>query len=236
MNTMLAQRLPTSLLSKAHRAGLAASTLVAVLGVFGAGAARAQASAVIPAVGNAASADTMNSLLGRIAPAVTPSAPPKITVERAHVADSERALAGNHGLDAYGRPLSHMGGVTYRWWVTRGASNFGVGFGTFGYVVPSPEAGGPQTLAYGSSVLMVGYRLQVNPRSTLFADAFGARRFDADTTDRISTKVGVEWKARSNKFGLDGASRSLAFQLDSGYRMSLKVRRNGIGVYVKGQF
>lgn len=126
--------------------------------------------------------------------------------------------------------------MTYRWWVSRGASNFGVGVGALGYVVPPTEPGGAQALAYSSSVLTLGWRYQVDDHSTVFADASGARRFDADTNDRYSTKVGVAWKARSNKFGLDGASRSVAFQLDSGYKMSLRVRRNGVGLYVKGQF
>jgi len=224
MNTMLAQRHPNSLFCKAHWARFAARVVPVALGGLGIGLARAEEMSDLPAIDAVASTgDSMNSRLGRMAPAVLPAAPPKVTVEHAPAAGSERALA----------PL---GGVSYRWWLTHGPSNFGLGVGSFAYVVPSLEIGGPPFLTYSASMLTVGYRYQVNPSSTVFADASGARHFDGDTADRYSTKVGVEWKARSNNLGLDGASRSLTFQLDSGYRMSLKVRRNGVGVYLKGQF
>jgi len=224
MNTTLAQRHRSSLFCKAHWAGLAAGVVPAALGGLFASAARAEDMVPVPAIDTAAATgDSMKSLIGRISPAMQSAAPPPFTVEHAPAADTQRAFAP-------------MGGLTYRWWLTHGSSNFALGVGSLGHVVPSPEPGGPSSLAYNASLLTVGYRYQVNPRSTVFADASGARRFDADTVDRYSTKVGVEWKARSNNLGLDGASRSLTFQLDSGYRMSLKVRRNGVGVYVKGQF
>lgn len=230
MNYAVAPVFRDTLHAGAPWSSVAGLALLLMLGSGLADDARAQDVAAIPA----ASGEAMNSLLGRIAPAtlaVTP--PPRVTLERNHLRDGDRVRAG---LDAYGRPQGEVGGVSYRWWVGHGAANFGVGVGALGYMVHSPEAMGAQTLNYTSSLLTVGWRYQVNPGSTVFADASGARRFNQDTADRVSTKVGVEWKARSNKFGLDGASRSLAFQLDSGYRMSLKVRRNGIGVYVRGQF
>jgi len=231
MNTMLAPRIGFSLLPRDAWV-VAGGVLVLLAAVsLAPDAAYAQDVAAIPA----ASGETMNSLLGRIAPA-TLAAAPRVTVEHERVLDDERAPSSRTGLDAYGRPLVELGGVTYRWWVNRGASNFGVGVGALGYVVPPTEPGGAQSLAYSSSVLTLGWRYQVDDHSTVFADASGARRFDADTNDRYSGKVGVAWKARTNKFGLDGASRSVALQLDSGYKMSLRVRRNGVGVYVKGQF
>ena len=231
MNIAVAPVFRETLSSRAPWSSVAGLSLILALW-SGVGLDTAQAQDVASAI-PAASGESMNSLLGRIAPAVmvvTP--PPRVTLEHSHLRDGDRARAG---LDAYGRPQGEVGGVSYRWWVGHGASNFGVGVGALGYMVPSPDARGGQTLAYTSSMLRVGWRYQMNPGSTVFADASGARRFNEDTSDRVSTKVGVEWKARATKFGLD-ASRSLAFQLDSGYRMSLKVRRNGIGVYVRGQF
>jgi len=229
MNTMLAPRIGFSL--RPRETWAVAGGVLLLLAAFAPDIAHAQDVAAIPA----ASGETMNSLLGRIAPA-TLAAAPRFTVEHARVLDDERAPNSRTGLDAYGRPLVELGGVTYRWWVNRGASNFGVGVGALGYVTPPAEPGGAQALSYGSSVLTLGWRYQVDNHSTVFADASGARRFDADTSDRFSGKVGVAWKARSNKFGLDGASRSVAFQMDSGYKMSLRVRRNGVGIYMKGQF
>lgn len=204
--------------------------------LIGADPVSAQDVAALPA----ASGESMNSLLGRIAPVAVAASrgipAPRVTFERSRALDSDRFQAAQHGLDVYGRPLVELGGVTYRWWVNRGASNFGVGFGTVGYLVPSPDASGAPAFTPGASVLTLGWRYQVNARSTVFADASGQRAFNEEGADRYSTKVGVEWKASSSRFGLDGAARSLAFRLDSGYRMSVKVRRNGLGVYVKGQF
>jgi len=218
MSTMLAQRHPNNLLCKGHWAGVVAGVPMALSGL-GVGAARADDLMAASTVSTAPVAgEPMNSLLGRVAAAV---APPKVMVEQTPVVDGERAFT--------------LGGVSYRWWTAQGASNFGLGIGAVGNFAGYDIAGTP-SLGSSSPLLMVGYRYQMNTRSILFADASGVRRFDADTTDRYSTKVGVEWKARSNGLGLDGASRSLTFQLDSGYRMSLKVRRNGIGVYLKGQF
>lgn len=221
MSTMLAQRHPNNLLCKGRWAGVVAGVPMALIGLGG-GAARADDLIAASAVSTAPVAgEAMNSLLGRVAPAFVPVAPPKVMVEQAPAVDGERGFA--------------FGGVSYRWWTNQGASNFGLGIGAVGSFV-GYDIGGAPLLGSSSPLLMVGYRYQMNTRSVLFADASSVRRFDADTTDRYSTKVGVEWKARSNGLGLDGASRSLTFQLDSGYRMSLKVRRNGIGVYLKGQF
>ena len=206
--------------------------------LIGMDSASAQDVAALPA----ASGESMNSLLGRIAPAAVAAtsarlAPaPRVTFERSQLGDSERQSLGQHGLDVYGRPLVELGGVTYRWWVQRGHANFGLGVGTVGHIVASPDAGGGESFSPGSSVLTLGWRYQVNERSTLFADASGQRALNETGADSYSTKVGVEWKGRSSRFGLDGAARSLAVRLDSGYRMSVKVRRNGVGVYVKGQF
>ena len=186
-------------------------------------------------------AESANSMIGRVAASSAadgPVAVSRLTVERNRLLESERMRLGNGGADLFGRPLTETSAVTYRWWLGRGASNFGLGVGATGYLVPSSEGmNGAQAVTYTSSMLTLGYRYQVNNRSALFADASGTpRHFSADAVDRFSTKVGVEWKASSRKFGLDGASRSLALQLDSGYKMAVKVRRNGFGVYVRGQF
>lgn len=235
MDTLLATRSePTSRRKGAGIPWAAVGVAVGCASPFA--AARAQ-DAAIAAVPGVSQAEAMGSLLGRIAPVGLTTAAPRVTVEDAHLLDSERDQVGRAGFDAYGRPLTEVGGVTYRWWLGRGASHVGVGLGTTGYLSAPPDATGPaRQFIPGGSVLTVGWRYQFADQSTVFADASGARRFDADTANRFSTKVGVEWKSRTSKFGFDGVSRSLALRLDSGYRMSLRVRKNGFGVFVKGQF
>lgn len=141
-------------------------------------------------------------------------------------------------VDAYGRPLVEVGGAAFRFWVTRGGSHFGLGLGAVGYAPPAPDAsaGGSLAPAYASSVLTLGWRYPLNDRSVLYADASGMRRLSADGVDRYSTKVGVQWKGRSSRLGMDRGSRSLGLQLDSNYRMALKLRRNGVMLSVRGEF
>jgi opacity protein-like surface antigen len=190
------------------------------------------------------------SLIGRIDPASASAAPsslylPTLSVERSRLLPSSRDWPGGSSVDAFGRPYTEMGGLSYRWWLGRGRANVGVGFGTVGYLVPpveGPGAGphsvvysGPHTLAHAAPTVTVGVRYQVDDRSTVFADALGARRtYAEERSDFYSTKVGVEWKERKSRFGLEKGA--LGIQLDSGMRMSLKARKGGVGVYLRRQF
>ena len=64
--------------------------------------------------------------------------------------------------------------------------------------------------------------------------AHGATQGDAGA-DLFATKLGVEWAGRSrSRLGFDKGAFGLL--LDSGYRMSLRIRHGGLGLYVRGQF
>jgi hypothetical protein len=176
-----------------------------------------------------------------------------VSLERSRLLPSGREWPGGTGADAFGRPYTEMGSVNYRWWLRRGRANVGVGVGTVGYLVAPIEglassphsliyagphsqvSAGPHTLAHTAPSVTVGWRYQLDERSTVFADALGARRTYADERgDFYSTKVGMEWKERKSRFGFEKGS--LGVQLDSGYRMSLRVRKGGLGVYLRSQF
>lgn len=178
----------------------------------------------------------LNSVCARAQ--ATDSTPPQVTLESGRLGVDDPALRAG-GADAHGRlaPVE-LAGVSYRWWVGRGMSNFGLGLGAVGAVSPMPQAqaAGTHSAGYAASVLTLGWRYRVNDDSTLFADASGARRFRNDSPDRYTTKVGLEWKGKTSRFGIDGGSRSLGLQLDSGYRMSLRVKRHGVAVSLRGQF
>jgi hypothetical protein len=179
-----------------------------------------------------------NSLAGRASHWPTPlgAGAPKITAERPLVLPAANEwIGGSMLVDAEGRPLTQMGGVTYRWWLQRGRANFGVGVGTLGFVTPVSD--GPHALLYPASTLTVGWRYTVDERSTFYADASSARRYSGDgRADLYNTKVGIEWKSRPARFGFDGASRSFGLQFDSGFRMSLRLKRGGVGMYLRSQF
>jgi len=50
----------------------------------------------------------------------------------------------------------------------------------------------------------------------------------------LSTKVGMEWKPATSRFGLDHGA--LGVQFNSGYRLSFKARKDGLRIYLRGQF
>ncbi len=193
------------------------------------------------------------TLIGRVDVAgPTPAYVPTVSVERTRL-PAGRDWPGGTGVDSFGRPYTEMGGVNYRWWLRRGRADLGIGVGTVGYLVApieglaaSPHSliydgphalvyAGPHTLAHTAPTVTVGWRYQLNERSTVFADALGARRSYADDrSDFYSTKVGMEWKERKSRLGFEQGS--LGLRLDSGYRMSLRTRKGGLGVYLRGQF
>ena len=109
--------------------------------------------------------------------------------------------------------------------------------GALGYRVTPPSAFTDSRGVLMGSVPMVtlGLRYRMSGQSVLLADASSALGLGANGRDGYVTKVGVEWKARSDsRFGLDGSS--LGFQFDSGMRMSLRWRKGGLSVYFRSQF
>jgi len=178
---------------------------------------------------------------------------PTLSLERSRLLPTNRDWPGGSGVDAFGRPYTEMGGLSYRWWLRRGRADIGVGVGTVGYLV-SPIEGlgasphslvytgphshvyaGPHTLAHAAPTVTLGWRYQVDDRSMVFADALQARLSHADDRSEVySTKVGMEWKERKSRVGFEKGA--LGVQFDSGLRMSLRARKGGLGLYLRGQF
>ena len=159
-------------------------------------------------------------------------APPRITVLQMSVVPMPAPAA-----PAALVPAAELVGVSYRWWLTNGRSDVGIGLGALGYRMTPPGAFTDRRNMLVGSVPMVtlGWRYRMSGQSVLLADASGALGLGANGRDGYVTKVSVEWKARSDsRFGLDGSS--LGFQLDSGVRMSLRWRKGGLSVYFRSQF
>ncbi|HEV7913180.1 MAG TPA: hypothetical protein VGP22_05400 [Albitalea sp.] len=144
---------------------------------------------------------------------------------------------GPPALTSDGRPMTELSGVNARLWLSRGPAGIGVGIGTIGYVVPGPDGrtDGPRTLSGAAPTVSVAMRYRIANGAAVFADAMGARGLPPDTSGAyVNTKIGMEWKPATHTFGIDHGA--LGVHLDSGYRLSLKPRRGGIGVYLRGQF
>ena len=122
-----------------------------------------------------------------------------------------------------------------RLWLSRGRSAFGVGGGTVGYLQPPlGRHDASATLAGATPTVSVGMRYRMTSDSAVFADASGARALPPDASAYVSTKVGMEWKPAASRFGFDGGALGIHF--DSGYRLSVKARHDGLGVYLRGKF
>jgi hypothetical protein len=156
---------------------------------------------------------------------------PEISTVRSRLAPSATPL----NID--GRTPSELAGVNYKLWMSHGQTDVGVGVGTLGYIVPRPDgrADGPVSLSSAAPTVSVGLRYRVSPQSAVYADASGARGLGTDSSaNYVNTKVGVEWKPAKNKLGFEHGAIGMHF--DSGYKLSLKPRHGGLGLYLRGQF
>jgi hypothetical protein len=155
---------------------------------------------------------------------------PQVVAERARL---EAGAAGPQ--DSAGRPITDMAGFGVRWWARHGRADFGVGVGTVAFVDPADGVGPPVAWRGALPTFTLGWRYHVAPDAAVYADATGARGLAAAASPELyNTKVGVEWQPAKSRFGFEG--RSLGIQLQSGYRMSLRARKGGLGVYFRGKF
>ncbi len=193
--------------------------LLLVLGVAGAGLARADDDEPEPA------AIALNALPGASANDAprfirndSPAEPPR-------------------GAPGYRAETVELG---YRWWVSRGRADLGMGLGTLSYVsrptgsLPGVGADGAANLIASGTVLTLGMRYRTSERSALFADAAGLRAAGLDGGDAVVGKVGLEFKSAQSHFNI--AYGGLGLRLAGDARMTLRMRRGGLGLYMRSSF
>ncbi|CAN5287229.1 hypothetical protein BH11PSE9_BH11PSE9_19270 [soil metagenome] len=155
--------------------------------------------------------------------------------------DRSASLAAPALANAPPGSRADVSGVSYRFWKRVGPSaaglDVGVGVGTVGYLVRPPAQSAvdsPANLVNPSTLLTVGMRYRTSERSTVFADTSSARGFAGNGHDAYVAKVGMEWKSASSpvRFMQGG----LGLQLDGGGRMTLRVRKGTVGVYMRSSF
>lgn len=159
--------------------------------------------------------------------------PPRITVERDRLLDTPVGPR-----DAQGRAVDDVAGVSVRLWSRHGRADLGVGVGTLGFFDAQPlppGAVGPASLRAARPTVTFGWRYRLDGQTSIYADATSARRLAAEAMpDLYAAKVGMEWKPATSRLGFE--HRSIGLQLQSGYRMSLRVKGGGLGVYFRGKF
>lgn len=136
-----------------------------------------------------------------------------------------------------GTQYDEVRGVSYRWWLGNGRGAVGFGLGTIGYAVPVATEGAalPATTVIGSvPTTSIGLRYALTPTTLAYADGSRARGLGGEPHVFYNAKAGVEWKPAKSRVGFEGGR--LGLQLDSGYRMSLRTKKGGIGVYLRGTF
>lgn len=138
---------------------------------------------------------------------------------------------------AGGRVSNELAAVTYSVWRTHGRAEVGAGVGTLGYLVPPSDrlAGTPTALVGAVPTVSMGLRFRVTDEHALFADAYRARGPAAGAAvPGYGGKLGVEWRPAKQTLGLEHGA--VGMQLESGYRLSLKLRHGGPSVYLRGKF
>lgn len=179
-----------------------------------------------------------DSLLARVAAATAPGVerPPAVQVVALSGRldrDTPSALADRHGSN-------QLVGVSARVWMSRGRADIGVGFGALGRVAEVPPVADASAAAPGwasaAPVVSVAMRYRVSEHSAVFADASLAHSLIGaeGVGNYANAKVGVEWKGAESRLGFERGR--LGLQLDSGYRMSFRIRKSGLGVYLRGKF
>ena len=128
---------------------------------------------------------------------------------------------------------------SYRWWASTGRADLGLGLGTLAYGA-RPTGSVPGLVGDSSlhaiatvTVLTMGLRLRTSANSTMFADASGVRGLGLDR-DAVVGKVGFEFKAAQSRWNISYGGLGMRFAGDT--RMTLRVRRGGLAVYMNSSF
>jgi hypothetical protein len=131
--------------------------------------------------------------------------------------------------------------VSYRWWASSGRADLGLGLGAVTLsssptgAVPGLANGGNGNVIASGTVLTVGMRYRTSPQSSVYADASGWRGNGFDSTDGgVAGKVGLEFKSAQSRFNV--AYGGLGMRLTGDSKMTVRLRRGGLGLFMKREF
>ena len=145
--------------------------------------------------------------------------------------DTAGSLAGSRG---------ETNELSYRWWKSSGRADLGLGLGTLTYgtrptgSVPGLGSEGASNVLAAGTVLTVGMRYRTSATATVYADASGVRGHGFDGGDGVVGKVGIEFKAAESRFSVNYGGLGLRLAGDT--RMTVRVKRGGLGVFMRSKF
>jgi hypothetical protein len=135
---------------------------------------------------------------------------------------------------------SELSELNYRWWLSRGRVGVGLGLGTVTYGL-SPTRGLPgvfgdesSTVLVTGTVLTLGMRYRTSAHSVLFADAAGVRGLGLERGDAVVGKVGVDFKLAQSRWNVSYGGLGMGLAGDT--RMTLRLRKGGLGLYMRSSF
>jgi hypothetical protein len=173
------------------------------------------------------------------------NAMPRVTVTRT---DLELRNPSNESVSRQSlQPDSaRLSDVNYRFWMSRGRADVGIGIGTLALTAlplgavpsaaPASDLNNRTILLASAPSLSLGMRYRASSRSTLFADASGTRGLGLYDGDTYVGKVGVEWKPASLASRWNIAYGGVGWRLSADSRMTLRIRSGGFGLYMRSQF
>ena len=129
--------------------------------------------------------------------------------------------------------------VSVERWASRGRAGIGIGVGSIALVdrtltaAPGSQDTNAVTRATGS-LLMLGLRYRATDQSSLYARAINVRGLSAGADERVVGKVGIEFKAAQSQWGVDYGGLGLRLAGDA--RVTLKLRRGGLGLFMRRSF
>jgi hypothetical protein len=138
---------------------------------------------------------------------------------------------------------SELNELSYRWWLSTERADVGLGLGTVSYglrpmgglrALPGEAIDDASKLIATGTVLTLGMRYRTSTHSAIFADAAGVRGLGLGNGDVLVGKVGVDFKLAQARWNI--AYGGLAFRLDGDTRMTLRVRKGGLGLYMRHSF
>jgi len=133
--------------------------------------------------------------------------------------------------------------LSYRRWASSGRASVGVGVGTVTLTDRAMGGGvggvgalrdAPPVGVASGSVLMLGLHYRATESSSVYADASRVSGLGLNGDDQVVGKVGMEFKAARSQWGL--AYGGLGFRMAGDARMTVKLRRGGVGLFMRSAF
>lgn len=148
------------------------------------------------------------------------------------------------GLQAAVEYRTEMSEISSRWWFSVGRTDVGFGVGSVVLTArlvagaAAPDVAFSGIVSVPSASLSVGMRRRTPAVPSLYAESADTRSMAMGTSGNGNGnywgQVGVEWKTAEPRLSV--AYSGLGVRLSSQFRMTVNLRKGGLGIYLRSQF